>query len=135
MYCLLCNHFYLLKIENIKFLGELIEIHCTVENMSSASVTPRATLYQTQIFMSGERHKTISTSLTEPVIGGEVEAEVNNTETLFVLLPEDVSFSIKSSIITVKYFVHVTLDIPHRIDLHINLPIVVTNKHALDAAK
>jgi len=112
----------------------MIEVHCTVENMSSVNVTPRATIYQTQIFMSGERHKTIETPLTEPLIGSVVESGFDNTETLFLLLPEDMSFSIKTSIITIKYFVHVTLDIPHRIDLHINLPFVVTNKYALDAA-
>ncbi|KAH9399053.1 hypothetical protein TYRP_018440 [Tyrophagus putrescentiae] len=37
----------------------------------------------------------------------------------------------KSNIITVKYFVHVTLDIPQNKDLHINLQFVVTNKAAI----
>ena len=64
----------------------MIEIDCIVENMSSVDVIPRATLYQTQIFMSEERHKTIETSLS-PVIGSKVEAGLNNAETLFVLIP------------------------------------------------
>jgi hypothetical protein len=102
--------------------------------MTSVGVIPRATLYQTQIFMSGERHKTVENSLTEAVIGTAVEAGANASETIFVLTPEDISLSIKSSIITIKYFIHVTLDIPHSIDLHINLPVVITNKYALDSA-
>jgi hypothetical protein len=117
-----------------EILGEMIEVHCTVENMTSVGVIPRATLYQTQIFMSGERHKTVENSLTEAVIGTAVEAGANASETIFVLTPEDISLSIKSSIITIKYFIHVTLDIPHSIDLHINLPVVITNKYALDSA-
>jgi hypothetical protein len=117
-----------------EILGEMIEVHCTVENMTSVGVIPRATLYQTQIFMSGERHKTVENLLTEAVIGTAVEAGANASETIFVLTPEDISLSIKSSIITIKYFIHVTLDIPHSIDLHINLPVVITNKYALDSA-
>jgi hypothetical protein len=117
-----------------QILGETIEVHCTVENMCSAGVIPRASLYQTQIFMSGERHKTVENSLTDAVIGTVVEAGATASETIFVSTPRDISLSIKSSIITIKYFIHVTLDIPHSIDLHINLPVVITNECALDHA-
>ncbi len=121
------------NIETYISKGESLEVQCTVENKSSVSVTPRATLYQTQIFMTGERHKTVETSLTEPSIGTTVEAGVTNEDIISVLIPEDVSLSIKCPIITVKYFIHVTLDIPHAIDLHLNLPIVITNRQALNS--
>jgi len=98
------------------------------------SVTPRATFYQTQIFMSGETHKTIETSLTEPITGSIVNPEHKEEEIISIIIPEDVPLSMKTHIITVKYFVHVTLDIPHTVDLHINLPIVITNEYALNAA-
>jgi hypothetical protein len=104
---------------------------CTVVNSSTVSVTPRATFYQTQIFMSGERHKTFETSLTEPVTGSIVNPDSTKQEIITLQIPKDIPLSMKSSIITVKYFIHVTLDIPHTIDLHINLPVVITSKHAL----
>jgi len=81
--------------------------------------------------MTGERHKTIETSLTEPVIGSTVEAGVTTENVISLIIPEDIPLSIKCPIITVKYFIHVTLDIPLTIDLHLNLPIVITNRYAL----
>ncbi len=83
--------------------------------------------------MTGERHKTIEASLTDPSIGTTVEAGVTSEDVISVFIPEDVPLSIKCPIITVKYFIHVTLDIPHAIDLHLNLPIVITNRHALNS--
>ena len=55
-----------------------------------------------------------------------------NIDSISILISEDIPLSIKCPIITVKYFIHVTLDIPHSIDLHLNLPIVVTNNYAFN---
>ncbi|CAG2114742.1 unnamed protein product [Medioppia subpectinata] len=111
--------------------GEVIEVQCSVENQSSVDVVPRVTLYQTQIYMCGERHKSLEVALTEPIVGHKVKSETDGAEIISVPIPQEASLSIKSPIISIKYFVHITLDIPHAIDLHINLPIIVTNKSAL----
>ena len=105
-------------------------MHSLVENDSTVEATPRATLYQTQIYMCGERHKAVELALTEAVVGKLVAPDTDQTETLHISIPEDVSLTIKSGIVNVKYFIHVTLDIPHAIDIHVNLPIVVTNEFA-----
>ena len=69
--------------------------------------------------------------ITEAIVGKTVHKKTNLTETIFIPLPEDLSLSIKSGIIIIKYFIHVTLDIPLAIDLNVNVPIVVVNKSAL----
>ena len=106
-------------------------MHSFVENDSTVEATPRATLYQTQIYMCGERHKAIELALTEAVIGKLVAPDTNQTETLYITIPEDVSLTIKSGIINIKYLIHVTLDIPHAFDIHLKLPIIITNELAL----
>ncbi|CAG2173755.1 unnamed protein product [Oppiella nova] len=111
--------------------GEVVEVHCSVDNDSSVDVTPRLTLYQTQIYMCGERHKSLEVALTEYMVGNKVTSETKSMESLFVTIPKNATLTIKSAIITIKYFIHITLDIPHAIDLHINLPIIVTNRSAL----
>lgn len=73
--------------------------------------------------------------LGESVYGNEVEPNEVTEDMIEIPVPGRAQLTMKSTIITVKYFVHVTLDIPHNIDLHINLPVVVTNKCALLAAQ
>ncbi|XP_054159779.1 arrestin domain-containing protein 4-like [Oppia nitens] len=111
--------------------GESLDIHCFIDNLSTVSVTPRATLYQTQIFMTGDKHKTIEIQLSEPILGSVINAGHKQQEILKIKIPEKTILTMKSSLITVKYFIHLTLDIPYTIDLHLNLPIVITNKYAL----
>ena len=113
--------------------GESISVHISVDNKSSAKLVPRISLHQIQIYMCGSRHKTIETTLSnDPIIGTEIEPHSEAVEVLHVKIPSDESLSIKSSVITVKYFVHVTLDIPHSFDLHINLPIVLTSSGIIE---
>jgi len=111
--------------------GEVLELHVTVDNESTVDVTPRASLHQTQVYMCGERHKAREVVINEAIVGKTVHKKTNLTEILFIPLPEDLSRSIKSGIISIKSFIHVTLDIPHAIDIHVNLPIVIANKCAL----
>lgn len=113
--------------------GETIDVHVGVNNKTSAKLVPRITLYQVQIYMCGTRHKTIETTLgQDPVVGAEVTANTEVTQVLSIGIPKDESLTIKSSVITVKYYVHVTLDIPQAFDLHINLPIVLTSQRVLE---
>jgi len=113
--------------------GETIEVHCYVANKSTVEVTPRATLYQTLIYQCGECHKAVDRVLTEHIIGNKMASNANNTDIIHVPIPKSASLSIKTDVISVKYVVHVTLDIPHAVDLHINLPIIVTTQSALDS--
>ncbi len=82
--------------------------------------------------MTGERHKTIETLLTEPSFGKATESEIDADNVISLLIPENIPLSIKSTLITIKYFVRVILDIPNSMDLQLNLPIVITNQNALD---
>lgn len=116
--------------------GESITVHVSVKNgTKSAVVTPRVSLHQVQIFMCGSRHKTIETTMgDEATIGKPVEPGTEVEEVLSLAVPGDESLTIKSSVISVKYFVHVTLDIPKSIDLHVNLPVVLTSRDVIEAA-
>ena len=100
-------------------------MNCDIYNQSTVECTPRATIYQTQIYMCDERHRASQVALTEPVGGEKLDKESNGTQVVNVVLPKDAPLSIKSDIIAIKYMVHVTLDIPHAIDVHVNLPFVV----------
>ena len=77
--------------------------------------------------MCGERHKVVEIPLTDPIVGKKVDKNTNFTETLFIPTPKEMSLTIKSALISVKYCVHVTLDIPHAFDIHVNIPLVITN--------
>ena len=112
--------------------GETIEVNCYVANKSTVEVTPRATLYQTRVYQCGEYHKAVDRVLTEHIIGNKMASNANNTDIIHVPIPKTASLSIKSDVISVKYVVHVTLDIPHAVDLDIDLPIIVTTQSALD---
>ena len=114
-------------------LGEEIRVNLLIDNSSTANVKPRVTFYQTQIYMTGERHKTVENSLTEAVEGEEVSAHtIVEDGMLSVPIPVNIPLSIKSELITLKYFVHVTLDIPFATDIHVNLPVIVTSRAALE---
>ena len=116
--------------------GETISVHVSVDNKTSAKLIPRVSLHQTQIYMCGSRHKTIETTLSnDPINGTEIEPHSEAVEVLHVKVPSDESLTIKSSVITVKYFVHVTLDIPHSFDLHINLPVVLTSARVIESLR
>jgi len=113
--------------------GETIAVHVSVDNKTSTKLIPRVSLHQTQIYMCGARHKTIETTLSnDPIQGTEIEPHSEAVEVLHVKVPADESLTIKSSVITVKYFVHFTLDIPHSFDLHINLPIILTSSRVIE---
>ena len=105
-----------------------MELHVTVDNESTVDVIPRASLHQTQVYILGERHKAREVVITEAIVGKTVHKKTNLTESIFIPLPEDLSLSIKSRIISVKYFIHVALEIPFALDLQVNVPIVVVNK-------
>lgn len=115
--------------------GETITVHVSVKNgTKSAVVTPRVTLHQVQIFMCGSRHKTIETTIGEATLGTAVQPGGDVEELLSLVVPADESLTIKSSVISVKYFVHCTLDIPLSIDLHTNLSVIITSRDVIEAA-
>ena len=119
--------------------GETIEVHVFIDNDTTAKVTPRVSLHQIQIFMCGTRHKTIDLPVTgeddtkaeEEIRGQEVEPKSKSEQTLKVYVQDRDALSIKSSLISVKYFVHVTLDIPFCADMKIDLPVVLTKQNVI----
>ena len=124
-----------LIIINVQLLGEVIELYCCVVNDSSVECRPRALLYQSQIYMCGRQHRAWQMTITEPIFGTTIAKHSDDEQLLSVRIPSHVSLSIKSELISVKYFIHVTLDIPHAFDIHVNLPFVVTTQSAIDSQK
>jgi len=113
--------------------GETITVHVHIDNKTNAKVKPRMSLHQVQIYMCGMRHKTLESSNPDGVVEGtEIAAHSQGDEVLDVTIPPNEALSIKSSVITVKYFIRVDLDIPHSFDLHLNLPIVLTSKRTIE---
>lgn len=85
-------------------------MYYTIDNSSSANVRPRVTFFQTQIYMTGERHKTVESSLSEAIEGEEVSRGTLVEDGVISLpIPVNIPLSIKSEYISCKYFVHCTL--------------------------
>ncbi len=108
-----------------------MEVRCQVTNHSTVNVTPRISLTQILIYMAEKRHGTLEVR-SEPVIGKQVNAGQTEEQTLSIEIPTNACLTIKSRLISVKYYIHVTLDIPRERDIHLNLPIIITNKFAFD---
>ena len=68
----------------------------------------------------------------EPVIGRPVEPGCQADIMLDVHIPDVDALTMKCKIISVKYFVHVTLDIENLPDLFIDIPIVLTSAKVIE---
>ncbi|CAG2166465.1 unnamed protein product [Oppiella nova] len=53
--------------------GHPLEVDCFIWNESSLDVKPRVTLYQTKVYICGERHKAVDVALTEALVGQVVK--------------------------------------------------------------
>lgn len=84
--------------------------------------------------MTDSRHHSIEQHF-EAVKGKEVVRSKPGLDQLFLEIPSTCPLTIKNELIVFKYFIHVTLDIPLELDLHINLPIIITTKRALEETK
>lgn len=118
--------------------GEPITVHLKIDNDSSALVEPKLVLHQVQVFSCcrTNRHKSVETRLEPVVTGKQVAAHsLGVEEVLSLTVPTDENLTIKTPQISVKYFVEIELAIPHSPDLRLNLPIVITSKEFLQAAK
>ena len=113
--------------------SETITVHVNVDNKLNVKVTPRVSLHQVQIFSCGQRHKSIENRFpAETIKGADIEPHTKSEQLLDLQVPEEENLSIKSPIISVKYFIEVTLDIPHSLDLHVNLSVVITSKRVIE---
>ena len=81
--------------------------------------------------MCGQKHKALQSAVTHHVVGDKMDKHSRTEKILVIPIPENVPLTMKSELIAVKYLIHVTLDIPHAIDAHVNVPIVVTTQSAL----
>ncbi|XP_061172330.1 arrestin domain-containing protein 3-like [Saccostrea echinata] len=105
--------------------GESIQIFAEFSNHSSRTVTPHATLYQSQIFFAGNKSKLRRTKFCTisgaPVYPGGVGV----WESQEIEIPA-VSPTIRNCcILKVKYFIEVSLHIPGSQNLALQLPIVI----------
>lgn len=105
--------------------GEKVPVQVSVINKTSAELTPRVTLVQTQNFMCGIRNR--FTFAEKPVLGQPIAAHNELVQDIDVVIPENEMLTIRDTVVSVEYTVHCTLDIPHSFDLHVDLPIVVTS--------
>jgi len=113
--------------------GETLTLHLAIDNKSTARLRPRITLYQVQIFMCGSRHKTVENAIIEePILGKEIPPLTEEHQAISVPIPNGEALTIKSHVISVKYFVRIELDIPHSFDLQLTLPIVLTSPRVLE---
>ena len=114
--------------------GENFEVICIIINNSSTCVRARASLHQIQQYMVEDKHKTVESVVSVDTFGDKVDSDERRMSAILMTVPEGIPLSLKSDNIDVKYLVHVTLDIPHAFNLHINLPIIITNIYALSKA-
>ena len=122
--------------------GETITVHVAVNNgTTNASVTPRVSLHRVAIFMGDTRHKSSDSAIAgsatsassahgqpDKPTGDPIGPKSKQEQTLQLVIPESASLSVKSPLITVKYLVRVTLDIPDSFGLQIFLPVVLTTQ-------
>jgi len=118
--------------------GQTLAVQVSVDNQTNALMKPQLELHQIQIYnFEGIRLKIVETVLCEsPITGPKIPAHSKEQEILLLTIPTGESLSIRSDLITVKYFVNVILHtgLQKEFNLHINLPIVLTAKGILDAA-
>jgi len=115
--------------------GQSIQVTLDVTNNSSARLTPRLSLNQTQVYKHGNSHRSVETSFNdEPIVGAIVEPVSEVEEMIQIKVPDDQSLTITSAeSISVEYYIHITLEIPHAFNLHLNLPLVITSKEMLES--
>ncbi|CAG2168966.1 unnamed protein product [Oppiella nova] len=121
--------------------GEFVVFHCNVINQSSTRVIPRVTLRQTQTYLMRKKNKTKIRQNTHYEIkcqrmeGLPTEAGSSSTQTFQVPIPIGIAISVNSPILEVSYDLHLTVDIPSAIDLHLDLPIMITTKNVVNQYK
>lgn len=84
--------------------------------------------------MTKNRHHSIEKHF-EAVKGKPVVKGKPGLDQILLKIPDCAPLTIKNELMVVKYFVHITLDIPMELDLHINLPIIITTKRALEETR
>ncbi|CAG2100441.1 unnamed protein product [Medioppia subpectinata] len=114
--------------------GELISVNCNIANKSAARISPRATLKQTQTFTAKGKHKIKETKYVR-VEALPVEPGLTNVETLQVPIPANIQLSTDCPIISVTYDLHLTAEIPSALNLHVDLPVIITKQNVMNSSK
>lgn len=112
--------------------GEVIPVEVLIVNDANVSVEPRVTLHQQQLFVCNQVHRTLESCLTPEPYSTTEAVPPNSSATALIKVPlaTNLVVSLSSPLITVKYFVHVSLDLPHAMDLVVNVPFIVTTRRA-----
>lgn len=112
--------------------GEVIPVEVLIANDANVPVEPRVTLHQQQLFTCNQVHRTLESCLTPEPYSTTEAVPPNSSATALIKVPlaTNLVVSLSSPLITVKYFVHVSLDLPHAMDLVVNVPFIVTTRRA-----
>ena len=102
-----------------------IELH--IINDSPHKLNSIVTLYQVQCFLCQNRQHIVEHHFEE--IGGSTVLKGKDMrETINLTIPDTCIVSFKTPIIMVSYFIHLSLHITKSIELHLNLPIIISTK-------
>lgn len=116
--------------------GEVVPVEVLIVNDANVPVEPRVTLYQQQLFACNQVHRTLESCLTSEPYSTTEAVPPNSSATALIKVPlaTNLVVSLRSPLITVKYFVRVCLDLPHAMDLVVNVPFIVTTRRARAAS-
>jgi len=101
----------------------------SVANRSSVRVTPRATLYQSEKYLTHDKSLFRKDEITvSSSVADDIEPESISSNVMSLKIPFNLKISsFESSLMKVYFKIHVTLDIPNSFDLHIDLPLLISN--------
>jgi len=112
--------------------GDTLRLLLNCDNESSIPVRPLITLYQSQAFNCEEYGRTWETVLNDTIEAEVVESEASCSQTIRIPLSQNSVLSLRSNMIAVSYFVHITIDeLPGTYDLSLSIPFQVLSKRML----
>jgi len=110
--------------------GDEVLINYSVANRSSDFVSPRVTLYQIEKYFphAGYNYSFLNEVKVCEEKGNDIAPFSVSCDTFALKIPYNLKVcSFESSIIKVDFKIHVTLGIQYSFDLHIDLPLLISN--------
>ena len=104
-------------------------MNCIAFNGSKSTINLRATLKQiTHLKAENNYLSKVEKRNISRVLGSPIDPGMTNTETLSLLIPDNLPILYDCPIIDLEYKIVVTLDIPFSRDLHVELPVLLTHQ-------
>jgi len=109
-------------------VGSSTSINCIAVNRSNKTIQLRARLKQKLLYKANGSFKMDKTTIVTSM-GSSVSPGMTNKESLLMEIAQNLPILYNQCpIIDLNYVISVTLVIPRSIDLHIELPVVMTNQ-------